>query len=266
MNSVLYGRHAPLIVLTVATQTAVGLSLFRALHQLIPGADLAGFLELFTIFMLTVTGAVVSVFHLGHPARIHTALKNPRQSWLSREGIFLSLFVATTFLQMVSGAHHTLWPSILLAFLGLALLFVQAMIYVVPGYSAMGNGAPVLLFLFSCLTIGISLTGWFGGGEWRASLVQPARIVFSAGLLAAVILPWLWRLGNAVVSDTAAAWIRSPFYYLWMVPGFALPILILTVSDHVPVWLPVLVIPAECMGRVLFFNETRHASDYIGKL
>lgn len=266
MTSVLYGRHIPLIVLTVATQAAVGLSFFRALHQLIPGAGHAGFFELFTIFMLTVTGAVVSVFHLGHPARIHTALKNPWHSWLSREAIFLTMFLAAAFFQMVSGSHITLWPSILLAFLGLALLFVQAMIYVVPGYSAMGNGTPVLLFLFSCLTIGISLTGWFGSEEWRATLVQPARIVFFAGFLAAVILPWLWRLGNAIVSDTAAAWTRSPFYYLWMVPGYALPILILAISDHVPLWLPVLVIPAECMGRTLFFNETRHASDYIGKL
>ncbi len=265
MNSILYGRHVPLVVLTVATQAAVGISIFRVLHFM-TGNGHGSLSELFVLVMLGLIGAVVSVFHLGHPGKMHTALKNPMRSWLSREGICLALFMAMALVQMVFGLHNSMMPSIVLAVLGMALLLIQAMIYVVPGYSAMGNGAPVLLFLMSGLTIGISLTGWFGDEGWRQSLLQLARVLFSAGFLTAFLLPWFWRLGNDVISDTAAAWFRSRLYYLWIILGFALPLLTLTLSGQVPVWLPILVVTAECLGRVLFFQETKHISDYIGKL
>jgi DMSO reductase anchor subunit len=264
MNSVLYGNYTTLVILTITTQAAVGISFFRPFQLMIePGhVSTSG---LFVLILLTLAGALVSVFHLGHPARMFTALQNPLRSWLSREVICLALFLAAACSHLVFGVSSTM-PSILLAFSGLLLLITQAMVYVVPGYSAMATGAPLLLFLFSSLTLGISLIGCFGDEVWRQSLVQSARFIFSGGLLVAILMPWGWRLGNTIISETAKAWFRSPHYYLWVIFGYILPLLALIVSDQIPVWLPLMVMGAECLGRILFFKETRHASGYIGTL
>lgn len=264
MNSILYGTHTTLVILTVATQAAIGIAIFRSVHFMAEQGH-GSSNELLILFLLALIGALVSVFHLGHPARMLTALKNPSRSWLSREAICLALFLGMAFMQLVFGFSTTI-PSIILALFGLLLLFTQAMVYVVPEYSAMTNSAPILLFFISSLTLGISLSGCFGDESWRQSLAQFARILFSVGLLVTCILPWTWRLGNTIISDTAKAWFRSPNYHLWISFGYVLPILILIVSDQIPIWLPFVVICAECLGRVLFFKETRHASTYIGRI
>lgn len=232
-------------------------------------ATTTGFMEILVLFFLGSAGAMVSVFHLGHPVKMHTALKNPWRSWLSREGIFLSLFLGTAFLQMIfgaSGGHYSLSASLFLTLIGLILLFCQAMVYVVPGYCAMQTGAPVLLFLFSSLTTGVCLSGWFGNEAWQQTGAQIALIIFSTGCLFVLVLPWTWRQNSIVVSDTAKAWYRSPLYYYWVCLGFVLPIMVLIIFNTLPIWLPILVSAAEIMGRILFFTKTGHASSYIGKL
>ncbi|MCG8617895.1 MAG: dimethyl sulfoxide reductase anchor subunit [Desulfobacterales bacterium] len=265
MRSVLYGRHLTLVALTVTTQAAAGLAVFKVL-RLLAGHGAGGVADLVLLFMLAFSGAVVSVFHLGHPQKMATAFMNLRSSWLSREGLLLSLFLGVSFFQMVLGLSHGLFFSSCLALVGIGFLFTQGMVYVVPGFSAMRHGAPVVLFFFSSLTTGICLSAWFGDAAWRELLARIGSMVFASGFVGGLMLPLIWKSGTVVVSDTARAWGRSPLYYLWMGLGYGFPLLIVFSLKTLPVWLCLFVSVAECTGRILFFTQTRHTSDYIGHL
>jgi len=99
MNSIFYGTHTTLVILT---QAAIGISIFRPVHFMTEQGH-GSSNELFILFLLALIGALVSAFHLGHPARMFTALKNPSRSWLSREIICPALFLGMTFMQLVFG-------------------------------------------------------------------------------------------------------------------------------------------------------------------
>ena len=87
----------------------------------------APLLDPITYFALAVGGMIVSILHLGKPVKAWRALLNVRSSWLSREIVAYSLFLA------VSGLFLLVWPTtvlgILSMFLGLATLVSIDMVY-----------------------------------------------------------------------------------------------------------------------------------------
>jgi formate dehydrogenase iron-sulfur subunit len=75
--------HLPLVVLTVASQAAIGTSAWTAVHPSTASAVVAA------VFALI--GLAASPFHLGRPIHALRALRNLRRSWLSREALLLAL-------------------------------------------------------------------------------------------------------------------------------------------------------------------------------
>jgi formate dehydrogenase iron-sulfur subunit len=75
--------HLPLVVLTVASQAAIGTSVWTAVNPSVTSAVLAG--------VFAAIGLAASPFHLGRPIHALRALRNIRRSWLSREALLLAL-------------------------------------------------------------------------------------------------------------------------------------------------------------------------------
>ena len=75
--------HLPLVVLTVASQAAIGTSVWTAVNPSVTSAVLAA--------LFAAIGLAASPFHLGRPIHALRALRNVRRSWLSREALLLAL-------------------------------------------------------------------------------------------------------------------------------------------------------------------------------
>jgi formate dehydrogenase iron-sulfur subunit len=75
--------HLPLVVLTVASQAAIGTSVWTTVNPSVTSALLAA--------VFAAIGLAASPFHLGRPIHALRALRNIRRSWLSREALLLAL-------------------------------------------------------------------------------------------------------------------------------------------------------------------------------
>lgn len=135
--------HWPLVVLTVLTQAALGISLtataapFRLAAAALSGGALAGALA-----------------HLGRPLHAWKALRNLRRSWLSREVLLLALYAATA-------AGAVVLPALapVAAIVGVAGVFASGRLYVVPGRPAWHTRLTIVAFFLTALAVGPLATG-----------------------------------------------------------------------------------------------------------
>lgn len=148
--------------------------------------------------VLVGTGVIASLWHLGKPMRVWRALSQWRSSWMSREGVFsilclasaVSLFATTWVSARGMGVRMV---AALLAAMCVASVYSTAMIYaslkpvpawrhalVVPGY-----------VLFAALGGGI-LFGPFAGTTLDAPNMVGAGIVIGAIVLW-IVKRWYWR-------------------------------------------------------------------------
>ena len=218
--------HWPLVVLTLLTQVALGVSLTATDQgQRLVAAVLAG-------------GALTgSMAHLGRPAHAWKALRNLRRSWLSREVLLLGAYGG-----LAVGAVVLPALAPLAAVAGVAGVFASGRLYVVPGRPAWHTPLTIVTFFLTALATGTLLTG---------------RSALAAGALGAQLLVWLAnlvRLGR----DPRREWngtvalYRHPFGWLtaarWgLAAGGAVAAF---------TWGPVgfvLVALAELVGRYLFY-------------
>lgn len=135
--------HSPLIVLTLLTQVALGVSLTTTgLTSRLVAAGLAG-------------GALVaSLAHLGRPIHALKALRNLRRSWLSREVLLLSLYAALAALAVLVPAAVPV-----AAVAGVAGVFASGRLYVVPGRPSWHTPLTIVTFYLTALATGPLLTG-----------------------------------------------------------------------------------------------------------
>ncbi len=92
-----------LVLLTILSGVGQGLFIFITALYIASqvGVEISNnLLILMTLISLFFSGlgAVASFFHLGHPSRGWKAIKNFKHSWLSREVVFLPLFVGLAFM------------------------------------------------------------------------------------------------------------------------------------------------------------------------
>jgi DMSO reductase anchor subunit len=166
--------HVPLVVLTVASQAAIGTSVWAALHPSTTSAVISA--------VFAVIGLAASPFHLGRPVHALRALRNLRRSWLSREALLLALHgigaiaaaALATFgfgidgdsLRLVtqSGAHHRVSPTlrsllIFVAVVGIIGAYASARLYMLPGRPTWDTKLTLGQFAATTLALGSLLTG-----------------------------------------------------------------------------------------------------------
>lgn len=218
--------HGPLVVLTLLTQVALGVSLTatdqasRLVAAVVAGGALAG-----------------SMLHLGRPAHAWKALRNLRRSWLSREVLLLGMYAAVAAAAVVA-------PSLapVAAVVGVGGVYASGRLYVVPGRPSWDSPLTIAAFFLTALATGPLVTG------------HPTVAAAAVGAQLAVWLANLARLrrdprreaqGTVTLHRHPFGWLTAARWALALggaVAGFA--------------WLPVgfaLVALGELLGRYLFY-------------
>ena len=258
----------PLVFFTVLSQTAIGLVIISTLRQWAvdgPTGNIRG--EWVTASGLIIAGMVASFFHLGHPLEGYTALKHLDKAWLSREVLGVSIFLGLTVLGMFMARDKISGPVAFgAAIVGLATILFMGMTYSPPSYPAINNVLPLVFFLMTALLLGTSFGSWFASPEKRVWLTRVLTVTLIVGLVVYLIVPCVWLSGGTVMAQTGWAWIGSPLYWARIIIGLVLPLAAVWMTRDVQVWLPVIILIGEIMGRMVFFEDTLHAAGNLGGL
>ncbi len=262
------GMELPLVVFTVLGQAAVGIVLLSAVRQWAghPGSEGNLRAEWIVAGALLFLAFVASLFHLGHPTGAFRTLVHLRTSWLSREVLLFGIF-GILILAVLWGVLRGAFSGVLTALAALAgvlALWVSAMVYAPPAFPALHNGLPIVFFLLTAVLVGSSGAVYFAPPEKEALLVRILGSALVVGLMLYLVVPWVWLSGGTVMRMTGEAYYASALYWIRLAVGFLLPILVLALSRRIPLWLPVVILAGEVMGRILFFSHVVHSAVNLG--
>lgn len=253
----------PLVLFTVLSQAAIGLTLMRAVRATSGGADAAPQKEWWMIAGLMLLGLLGSLFHLGHPMGAPMAIKHLGTAWLSREVLFAGLFMAVAAVAVVtSGKTALAWLG---TALGLGVILSAGMTYAPPALPALNNALPTAFFLTSAVILGAGFASWFAGAAMQPQMTRIFTTALVVGLVLYLVAPCVWVSGGTVMRMTGQAWFASGFF--WAHVGvLAASLAIIWKTRSIPVWLPVLVLAGELIGRAGFFADTIHTAANMGGL
>ena len=116
------------------------------------------------ILVIIMTAVGISFFHLGSPLNAYRTLGNLRTSWLSREILFLLIFLACTAVLFAITRLASQASPISLIFqvtgslAGLLLIFTMARLYLLPAVPAWNSMLTPYLFFSSTFLLGTSVT------------------------------------------------------------------------------------------------------------
>ncbi|MBT8350099.1 MAG: dimethyl sulfoxide reductase anchor subunit, partial [Deltaproteobacteria bacterium] len=221
-----------------------------------------------TALILLILAFGVSLFHLGDPWGSIRSLTNLKLSWLSKEILFFGLYALSLFLDLFLkfNGHGLLWISIGVSLIGMIALFTSAMAYTSPGFPAMNNPVPVVVFFSTASILGIGVLTLLLPSDLSVVLKPYLIGALVCGGLIHLLIPSFWLSGNQVLKSTARAHYGSVLFWIRMVLGFFLPIVFLLF--HVKFSLPMVffLVTGEILGRMIFFNHMVYASENIGRL
>ena len=86
------------------------------------------------------------------------------------------------------------------------------------------------------------------------------------GVAVNLILPSIWLSGGRVMQMTGEAFYGSAQFWLRLVLEFGLGIAVLAATRKIPIWLPVLLLAGEIVGRIMMFTHVVHSAVNIGNL
>ncbi|QGY40460.1 molybdopterin-containing oxidoreductase membrane anchor subunit [Pseudodesulfovibrio cashew] len=256
----------PLVVFTVLSQAAIGLTMMRAVRTVSGTPDTDARKEWLMIAGLMALGLLGSLFHLGHPTGAPRALVHLGTAWLSREVLFAGLFMGVAAIAVLSaGVAAKSAPAWIGAALGLGLISSAGMTYAPPALPALNNALPAAFFLTSAVILGAGFGGWFASPERQPLMARIFTSALVVGLVLYLIAPCVWASGGTVMRMTGEAWFASGFY--WAHIGIlAACLAVIWKTKSIPVWLPFLALAGELIGRAGFFADTLHTAINMGGL
>lgn len=257
----------PLVLFTVLSQSAIGLVTLSAFRQ-VAGPDMEPRrirMEWLAAGIVLIAGLIASVFHLGHPSGMFRALTNLGTAWLSREalttGIFLALLAAG--LIFIRDKTRPLL-SVVTAAAGLLVIVTMGMTYSPVSFPAINNALPFVFFCLTALLLGSSAGQMFASEASRPLLTRILTVSLIVALVIYLLVPCVWLSGGTVMQQTAQLWLSSPLYWARIVIGLALPLVLVKLLRKPPIWLWVLILAGELLGRAVFFAETVHTAVNMG--
>lgn len=188
-------HELPLLIFTLLVQGSVGMTLFLALSaragsrvpevkpQLLPGmliACVAGGL-----------GLVVSTLHLGYPLNAFNALRHVASSWLSREIVFASLYLAALGLcTLVMLVRKQLIPLLLpvAVVLGLIDVWCMSAIYAHTSVITWSHFNTWLMFYGAVGVLGAVALAWLPMLKTRSVARERQSVMrFAAAMVVAIV-------------------------------------------------------------------------------
>lgn len=256
----------PLVIFTVLSQAAIGITLMGAVRQAAGPDGGNAQTEWRVVAGLMIVGLIASLFHLGHPFGAANALKHLEKAWLSREaltaGIFAGLAVLAALTAGKDGKPVLAWIG---ALIGLVVILSTGMTYAPPSYPAVNNALPTIFFLISAVILGAGFASWFAGEARQPMLSRVFTTGLVVGLVVTLAAPCIWLSGSEVMRMTGQAWLSSGFYWAHLAV-LAVSLGVVWKTKTIPAWLPVLVLAGELIGRAGFFADTIHTAANMGGL
>ncbi|WP_411752217.1 dimethyl sulfoxide reductase anchor subunit family protein [Serratia sp. (in: enterobacteria)] len=160
----------PLIIFTLLVQASVGITLFTTFNLVVAKSGLDGqekrryALPFMLIALIAgALGLMVSTAHLGYPLNAFHALRHVESSWLSREIIFASLYLAFlglgTLIALIS-KRLSLALLLVASLLGIVDVFCMSAIYVHSSVVTWMHVNTYLMFFGSVLSLGAVASLW----------------------------------------------------------------------------------------------------------
>lgn len=186
----------PLLIFTLLQQGAVGLTLFLTLNLWSGSTPRYSTrlsterpqLPIFIVCVMAGLGLLASVFHLGYPLNAFNALRHFNSSWLSREIVFASLFLAFAGLGFLASLMKgSLWKGLmpLALLLGLIDVYCMSQIYMHTSVITWMHANTLVMFYGSVAIVGAVV----------ASVLLPLRnSSLARGMMALVVVAVLVRL------------------------------------------------------------------------
>ena len=156
-----------LVIFTILAQMAVGsfvilgvVHFFASRKDGVAAADKLSDRALLAIGPVLVLGAIATFFHLGNPVNAPRAISNLGSSWLSWEVLLLVVFIvlggvfAIMQWRKISTSSIRNIIAIVAALVGLALVFVMAMVYMLPTVPAWNTPITVISFFTTTFLLG----------------------------------------------------------------------------------------------------------------
>lgn len=261
-----------LVIFTVLTQASIGLAVMLALRQwaVSDGPAPSSFrIEWIVVGVALFVALVASIFKLSDPFGSPRAILHLSTSWLSREILVMLIFgilvIAAGVALLKESANS--WALIkITALVGLVGLAVSGMVYAPPSFPALNNGVPIVFYGLTAFILGSAFSSYFAGEDKQPLLVRILMVSLIVGLVINLILPSIWLSGGRVMQMTGAAYYGSALFWLRLVVEFGLGLAVLGVTRKIPLWLPVLLLAGEIVGRIMFFTHVVHSAANIGNL
>lgn len=201
-----------LVIFTVVMQMAVGsfvmlggVHFFATRRNGIEEADKLSDRSLFAIGPIVVVGLLVTFLHLGNPINAPRAITNFATSWLSREIVLSLAFVIGGALfalmqwRKVGSASIRIAVGVVVAAIGLVLVYTMSMIYRIPSIPAWDTVATTLTFFVTAFLLGgMALGAAFVANFWyiRSKKMDPKNVSYS---MLATSLRWIALISVALL-------------------------------------------------------------------
>jgi DMSO reductase anchor subunit len=261
-----------LVIFTVLSQASIGLAVMLALRQwaVTDGPAPSSFrIEWIIVGVALFIAFLASLFHLGHPSGSPRAILHLSSSWLSREILAMMIFGILVIVALVALWKESAnsWALIkITALVGLVGLAISGMVYAPPSFPALNNGVPIIFYGLTAFILGSAFSSYFAGEDKQPLLARILTVSLIVGLVINLFLPSIWLSGGRVMQMTGAAYYGSALFWLRLILEFGLGLAVLGVTRKIPIWLPVLLLAGEIVGRIMFFSHVVHSAANIGNL
>lgn len=249
----------PLVVFTLLSQLAVGISFFVCWNSYrLNAAERAPTMHKawFWAFAFSLIGIIASLFHLGHPFQAFKALYNLGGSWLSVEGAVFACFCGLSFICIF---WRPRWFEILTALFGCFGLVAQGLTYSPPSMPAINNAFPMALFFFSAIAMGACCEGIMRP-KARNVLTRPFVLILIILLLTA---PVVWITGGGAMGASGHDWLAS--FLFWLGIAFLLAAFIIACARKTHGgWELATLVCGLLLTRMVFFADVVHTASRLG--
>ena len=206
-------HELPLLIFTLFLQGSVGVTLWLALggaqasprNALLPAAG---------AFVLACLGLLASALHMGYPLNALNALRHVSSSWLSREIVFASLYLAALGLAtLLMFAKKPGWKPLLAVagLVGLVDVFCMAQIYIHTSVVTWQHINTLVLFIGSVGIIGSACVAV--GAPSRINL-RAAVVIITLLVLVRLVMQPVWLADITAMDNTVVTFPHAPLRML----------------------------------------------------
>ncbi len=188
-------HELPLLLFTLLLQGSVGVTLWLALLRSRAGSMLPGVV---IAFVMACTGLLASMLHMGYPLNALNALRHVASSWLSREVVFASLYLAVLGLSGLLMIVRKPGGNLLLplaAVFGVIDVYCMGQIYMHTSVITWQHVNTLFLFYGTAGIVGSVLIALMAlKGRWAClpRLAKCAVVVVAIMVLARLLVQPLW--------------------------------------------------------------------------